>query len=384
MSGRHLSLATGAVLVVLTVFTAADLAADEPPANHHVFLPLLFSAPEKLGPTASPAPTVTATATATPTFTPTATPTATPTFTPTPVPVRVWDPRLDLRGAFLVEATVVPGQGYWRLVRARWYNVDESQGLHHIRMDTLDQAGDRTTGVPLRVSWPSGASTVYSEAKPGEEYAANMAMYALAPAYAVRPDDGAPADLVDGMGLGTIEDPIHAHHTSYGLVWQWAIAGGAVTPTLTPTVTPTPTATGTPSTLPTPTHTPTFTPTVTPTSTPTSTPTPALRFRLADVVGCAPDDRSTRVEGTLYWNSVPADGYAVVFSWQPDGVWSSNPVVSGPNPSGTYTHFIGVAVGDWWVWIVDEQGQRISPMGAFSTDGPGGVCNVATVDFYGP
>ncbi|MCB0156671.1 MAG: hypothetical protein KDD83_00960 [Caldilineaceae bacterium] len=369
-AARGCLLTSAALLGVLlaAVLPVTGTPAAEPRDTYTVFLPLFPRAAEE----------TTATPTAPATGTPDATATAPPTVTPTPTLVRLWDPRLDARGAVLVEATVTPGQGYWRLVRARWYNVDESQGRHHIFMDTLDAHGARITGVPLLVTWPDGVTTVASQAKPGEEYAADVAMYALAPAYAARPDDGAPADRVDGMGLGDIDDPAHAHHTSYGLVWQWSTAPAPGTLTPVPTVTP--------SATPTPTPTATATPanTSTPTLTPSATPTTTHLFSRAELADCVPDDRSTRVEGTVFWNGTAADGYAVVFSWQPDGVWSAQPTVSGPAPPGAYTHFIGVAVGDWWVWIVDDQGRRISPMGAFSTDGPGGACNVATVNFYGP
>ena len=310
---------------------------------------------------------------------------------------REWDPRLDQRGALLIEATVTPGQGYWRLIRARWYDEAESAGRHHIFMDALDENGSRDVGVPVFVTWSDGSTTVTTEAKPGEEYATNFAMFSLAPAYAARPYDGAPADVVDGMGMGTIEDPTHAVHTSYGLVWRWTIAGetpqptSSPSPTVTGTVTVTPTATTTVTATPTvtatvtPTGTPTFTPT--PTSTPTSTPDPGYAFSRAVVESCAPNDGGARIEGVVYQNDQPADGYRVVFSWQPDGGWSTEPAVSGPNPPGAYTHIIssGVAIaGDWWVWIVDGEGARISPMASFHSDGPGGECNVATINFYGP
>jgi hypothetical protein len=296
-----------------------------------------------------------------------------------------------------ITATVTPGQGYWRLIRARWYDEQESAGRHHIFVDVLDEDDVRKVGVPVLVTWPEGSTVVTTEAKPGEEYATNFAMFSIAPAYAARPDDGVPADVVDGMGMGTIEDPYHAVHTSYGLVWRWTVASETpqptpsptITATVTPTETITPTATVTVTVTPTttPTGTPTFTPTPTSTPTPTITPDPGYAFSRAVVESCAPNDGGTRIEGVVYMDNQPADGYRVVFSWQPDGEWSTPPTVSGPNPPGAYTHIItaGYATaGDWWVWIVDEEGTRISPMAPFHSDGPGGACNVATVNFYGP
>lgn len=185
-----------------------------------------------------------------------------------------WDPRLDQRGAVLIPAQVQPGQGYWRLVKGVWYAENEPPfaQMHHIFVDTRDATGARQAGVPIRISSLDDATVfqvLRTELKPGEPYAANFPMYAVAPAYRARPADGAPADAVSGMGLGDIERPRWAIHTSYGFVWRWTVAP-LPAPTETPTATPTPEPTATP----TETATPTPTETATPTSTPTATPTP--------------------------------------------------------------------------------------------------------------
>jgi len=143
-------------------------------------------------------------------------------FTP-PRPLE-WDDRLNDRGATFVPAQTTSGQGFWRLVKAVWYNEEESQGKHHILIDTLDISGRRQTGVELLIHWEDGSHTLRFEAKPGEPYAANFAMYALAPAYNATPNDGTPADRVDGMGLGDLQRPTWPIHTSYGLTWRWTIA----------------------------------------------------------------------------------------------------------------------------------------------------------------
>jgi hypothetical protein len=134
-----------------------------------------------------------------------------------------WDQRLTQRGAYLIPADVVPGQFYWRLTSARWYNEEESHGKHHIFVDTLDAAGQRQAGVPILFSWPDDSFTAETEMKPGEAYAANMPMYAIAPAYSAHPNN-APADSVAGMGLGSLIYPNKTIHTSYGLIWQWVQA----------------------------------------------------------------------------------------------------------------------------------------------------------------
>ena len=299
---------------------------------------------------------------------------------PAPPPVAEWDPRLDQRGAFLIPAEVTEGEGYWRLARAVWYDAVESQGRHHIFVDVLDSAGERQVGAPVLITWRDDAATIMTQAKPGEPYAADFAMFALAPAYLARPNDGAPADAVGGMGLGEIDDPNRAHHTSYGLVWQWREASATPTPSTTPTLvaSETPTAVGTETATP--------TAPATPTATPTPTATAALPFPHAEVAGCIPDDAATRFSGAVFVGGEPADGHRVVFRFgEGYGDWATPPVVTGPNPPGFYTHIIraGVAVaGRWSAWLVNEAGAPISVAAIFDTDGVGGGCNVVTVNFY--
>ena len=134
-----------------------------------------------------------------------------------------WDDRLTLRGAALVPAQVTSGQSYWRLVKAVWYDEEESQAKHHIFVDALDMFGQRQIGVPVLIV-NGGSFTITTEAKPSEPYAANFPMFARAPAYSASPNSGAPADHVTGMGLGDLEHPDWNIHTSYGLTWQWTVA----------------------------------------------------------------------------------------------------------------------------------------------------------------
>lgn len=130
-----------------------------------------------------------------------------------PAPTIRWDPRLDQRGAYLIPAW----SGRWRLRDARWLDEQEAGGRHHIFMDTLDATGQRMTDVRIQITWPGGSTVVTTAAKPGEPYAADFPMYAVAPAYMAAPAGG---DVVGGMGLGSIEQPDFAIHTSYVLTWQ--------------------------------------------------------------------------------------------------------------------------------------------------------------------
>ncbi len=65
-------------------------------------------------------------------------------------------------------------------------------------------------------------------------------------------------------------------------------------------------------------------------------------------------------------------------------------MISGPHAgyegwsTGFYSHIInasGPQAGNWFVWVVDDNGARISEIGNFQTTGPGEGCNQAIVDF---
>lgn len=196
---------------------------------------------ETLRPTMTPtmAPTATPTRTATATRAPTVSvspsaarsPTTKPAVVPTTSPLkdRVWDPRLTQRGVKLIPAQVKPGQGYWRLVQAKWFDEGEPpfDGKHHIFVDTLDASGNRQPGVRMQMATLDGSEILgyaNTEAKPGELYAANFPMFVAAPAYRAQPVGDAPADVVSGLGLGSIAVPNLPVLTSTGLTWQWTIA----------------------------------------------------------------------------------------------------------------------------------------------------------------
>jgi hypothetical protein len=144
----------------------------------------------------------------------------------------MWDARLTARGATVIPAQRQAGQGYWRLVQGQWFDVNDQPfaGKHHIFVDVLDASGHRLIGAPVRLA-AVDVRTVYgyvgTEAKPGEPYAGNFVMSEVAPAYRVEPFNGAPADAVAGLGLGSIEFPALAMLTSYGFTWQWTPAESA-------------------------------------------------------------------------------------------------------------------------------------------------------------
>ena len=129
---------------------------------------------------------------------------------------------------------------------------------------------------------------------------------------------------------------------------------------------------------------------------PTQAPAPAepakpkYEFNIAVVGKCAPQEAGTWFEGKVYKNGQPANGFKVVFSYAPDAAPSTNPMISGPHEgyngwsTGYYSHIISAnkpVSGNWYVWIVNDAGQRISEVANFQSKGPGGDCNQAVVDF---
>ena len=94
----------------------------------------------------------------------------------------------------------------------------------------------------------------------------------------------------------------------------------------------------------------------------------------------------SRFAGVVSVAGAPADGYRVTFSYEPDGpLVPQQPALSGSDGKpGAYSHILSVAVrrvGDWYAWLIDGDGQRISTIAAFHTDGNSNQCNDAQIDF---
>ena len=88
----------------------------------------------------------------------------------------------------------------------------------------------------------------------------------------------------------------------------------------------------------------------------------------ATVVRCHPNADSTQVRGTVRVKNQPAGGYRVAFSWQPDG----NAVVVTSTGAGGQFNFVlgaGPRAGNWWFWVENSDGKRISEMAHLNTDG---------------
>jgi hypothetical protein len=131
-----------------------------------------------------------------------------------PVPgetVLAWDGRLTARGVKPQAAATTHN-----LIQARYLDVNESAGKHHIFVDILDRTGKRRVGARAMVTWADGSAPVIIEEKPGEPYGGNYAMYAAGNAYALEFGGW----RISGMGLGTIEEPNMGHHVSYAFVFK--------------------------------------------------------------------------------------------------------------------------------------------------------------------
>lgn len=133
-------------------------------------------------------------------------------------------------------------------------------------------------------------------------------------------------------------------------------------------------------------------PTQPPAAQPTQPPAPSTKYKFNIVVvsRCERQPAGNWFEGTTYIGAQPANGYKVVFSYAPDAPPITAPVISGPHPGydgwkpGYYSHIINASnpkAGDWYVWIVDDSGNRISEIGKWTSTGPGEGCNQAVVDF---
>jgi uncharacterized protein YraI len=123
---------------------------------------------------------------------------------------------------------------------------------------------------------------------------------------------------------------------------------------------------------------------------PTAAPSKKYFFNVQVVSKCERQPAGNWFEGKTYVGGQPKSGYKVVFSVGPDGGWITEPQTTGPHEGypgwdpGYYSHIIranGPIVGTWYVWVVDDAGQRISEIANFTTTGPGEGCNQAVVDF---
>ena len=106
----------------------------------------------------------------------------------------------------------------------------------------------------------------------------------------------------------------------------------------------------------------------------------------AQLVSCTPNADSTQAKGTVRVNGQPASGFRVVFSWHPDETVVARAVSGGGGQEGgQYSHILGGGAreGNWWFWIENSSGVRISEMAYVHTDRlpHEGKCQRAVIDF---
>jgi|GEM_PF-1334398 len=125
---------------------------------------------------------------------------------------------------------------------------------------------------------------------------------------------------------------------------------------------------------------------------PTAVPAPSnnYKFNIVVVSKCARQPAGNWFEGKTYIGGQPTNGYKVVFSYAAGAAPITEPMISGPHPgytnwdTGYYSHIIrstNPIAGTWYVWVVDDTGNRISEIGNWTSTGPGEGCNMAVVDF---
>lgn len=140
---------------------------------------------------------------------------------PAPVRPRTLDLRLDALGVTIADAPVAPGEQYWRIIEVRFADEVESGGKHHIYADALDENGNRVVGQPITVYWGDGNLTLPLEDKPAPDFGYNFQMYAAGYAYSVKVE-GLPSDILQGAGMGDVQNRFTGIHTSYYVTFQRA------------------------------------------------------------------------------------------------------------------------------------------------------------------
>jgi hypothetical protein len=148
-----------------------------------------------------------------------------------------WDPRLDQRGAKLIPYKPMTSNLWYKLIHAEW--LDPSRDKPTIMVEVLDEQGKRIIGVPVRFT-NGGEKVRFTEEKPNDRWATDHPMFNVGCAHSV--EVAYKSDVVKCLGLGSIEDPDHAHHSGYYFVFQRTTQGvpSGPQPPITPAPTPPP------------------------------------------------------------------------------------------------------------------------------------------------
>jgi hypothetical protein len=151
---------------------------------------------------------------------------------PEPPPI-YWDKRLTARGCTLQPA-LMPTDVAPIVTVGRWFDKEEAQNRINIFVRLLDEQGKLAIGVPVTQFWSSGSATKPTERKfdpwlaskgLGGDYSLDFPMNEVAPSYGIRIEGDYRGDVVNGCGLGSIEQPDYKIHTAYFFEWQLSSAG---------------------------------------------------------------------------------------------------------------------------------------------------------------
>ena len=107
-------------------------------------------------------------------------------------------------GVTLARADVPVGATYWRVQRVRHLSPEENHGNHHLFLDALDEAGQRSFGAQARVTWPGGDNTITID-KPLAEPGANFPLWKWQICSVEML--GLPSDRVENLHTGHPDEP---------------------------------------------------------------------------------------------------------------------------------------------------------------------------------
>lgn len=153
------------------------------------------------------------------------------------LPQRDWDERLTARGVSVETPPLKPGQQYWRVVKAQWWNEQESQGRRNIFVEAIDADGKPMSDVPFLMSWPTGNAPGRTNGRSGFD-AGNQPISPSRNEFSVKIDAPVPSETLKGIGMGQ-DTPGGFNpgiHTSTGVTFQWATWPAATAPVTPPVI----------------------------------------------------------------------------------------------------------------------------------------------------
>jgi hypothetical protein len=134
-----------------------------------------------------------------------------------------------------------------------------------------------------------------------------------------------------------------------------------------------------------------------PTAPPAGAPVNSNNFQANVRVICNDTKGQVWFDGTVRRNGQPLDGYRIAFKSTkvPGTEPATPPAISGPHSdhpdwsSGYYAHIVDASAPhakdkSLQVWLMDNSGIRVSDYGYWQTDGAGGPCNKAVINFEAP